>query len=137
AVAPGERHSRVASLSGGRRLGYADWGDPDGRPLLFFHGTPASRLAVEWADGSAAEHGIRLLSLDRPGHGLSDPAPGRSLLDWARDIDAFADALGLERFAVAGWSGGGPYVLACAYALTDRLADAVVLSGCGPLDSGV
>jgi pimeloyl-ACP methyl ester carboxylesterase len=115
-------------LPDGRGVGYADWGDPDGRPVLFFHGTPASRLAVEC--------GVRLLSLDRPGIGLSDPAPGRSLLDWARDVDAFADALGLDRFAIAGWSGGGPYVLACAYALSDRLTDAAVLSGCGPLDSG-
>jgi pimeloyl-ACP methyl ester carboxylesterase len=136
-VTPGERRSRRATLPGGRRIGYADWGDPDGRPLLFFHGTPASRLSVEWAEISAAERGVRLLSLDRPGHGLSDPAPGRSLLDWARDVDAFADALGLDRFAVAGWSGGGPYVLACAYALSDRLAGAAVLSGCGPLDTGV
>jgi pimeloyl-ACP methyl ester carboxylesterase len=123
-------------LPDGRGVGYADWGDPDGRPVLFFHGTPASRLAVEWAEVGAAERGVRLLSLDRPGIGLSDPAPGRSLLDWARDVDAFADALGLDRFAIAGWSGGGPYVLACAYALSDRLTDAAVLSGCGPLDSG-
>jgi pimeloyl-ACP methyl ester carboxylesterase len=136
-VTPGERSSRVATLSGGRRIGYADWGDPAGRPFLFFHGTPASRLAVDWADTDAAERGVRLLSLDRPGHGLSDPAPGRSLLDWTRDVDGFADALGLDRFAIAGWSGGGPYALACAYALRDRLTDAFVLSGCGPLDTGI
>jgi pimeloyl-ACP methyl ester carboxylesterase len=128
-----DRRSRTIALPDGRRLGYAEWGDPNGWPVLFFHGTPASRLGLEWADDIAAARGARLLSLDRPGHGLSDPAPGRALLDWARDVSAFADALALARFAVSGWSGGGPYVLACAFAIPERLTGAAVLSGCGPL----
>ena len=136
-VAREERLERTVALTDGRRLGYAEWGDPDGWPLLFFHGTPSSRLGLEWAEGPAVERGVRVLSLDRPGHGLSDPAPRRTLLGWTHDVAGFADALGLERFAVAGWSGGGPYVLACAYAIHDRLTGAGVLSGCGPLDTRV
>jgi pimeloyl-ACP methyl ester carboxylesterase len=134
-VARDDRHSRTVALPDGRRLGYAEWGVSQGWPMLFFHGTPSSRLGLEWAEGPAAAHGARVLSLDRPGHGLSDPAPGRTLLDWSRDVSAFADAVGLENFAVAGWSGGGPYVLACAAAIPERLTGAAVLSGCGPLDT--
>jgi pimeloyl-ACP methyl ester carboxylesterase len=130
-----DRRARTVALPGGRRLGYAEWGDPSGWPVLFFHGTPASRLGLEWAEESAVAHGARILSIDRPGHGLSDPAPGRTLLDWSRDVVGFADALELGQFAVAGWSGGGPYVLACAYAISERLTGAAVLSGCGPLDT--
>jgi pimeloyl-ACP methyl ester carboxylesterase len=116
-------------------LGYAEWGTASGWPLLFFHGTPSSRLGLEWAEDAAIAHGARVLSLDRPGHGLSDPAPRRTLLDWCRDVAAIADALDLDRFAVTGWSGGGPYVLACAFAMSERLTGAAVLSGCGPLDT--
>jgi pimeloyl-ACP methyl ester carboxylesterase len=134
-VACEDRRSQTVALPGGRRLGYAEWGDPLGWPVLFFHGTPSSRLGLDWAEDAAVAAGARLLSIDRPGHGLSDPAPGRTLLDWSRDVSAFADAVGLDRFAVAGWSGGGPYVLACAYAIPDRLTGAAVLSGCGPLDT--
>lgn len=130
-----DRRSRTIVLPDGRRLGYAEWGDPDGRPMLFFHGIPASRLGLEWAEDAALERGVRLLSLDRPGHGLSDPAPGRTLLGWSRDVVDFADLAGLSTFAIAGWSGGGPYVLACAMAIPERLTGAAVLSGCGPFDT--
>jgi pimeloyl-ACP methyl ester carboxylesterase len=116
----------------GRRIGYAEWGDPNGWPILFFHGTPSSRLGLDWVETTARTYGARILSLDRPGHGLSDPAPRRTLLGWSDDVSAFADALELKTFAVAGWSGGGPYVLACASAIPDRLTGAAVLSGCGP-----
>ena len=134
-VARDDRRSRTVALPDGRRLGYAEWGASQGWPLLFFHGTPSSRLGLEWAEDAALAHGVRVLSLDRPGHGLSDAAPGRTLLDWSLDVAGFADAIGLGNFAVAGWSYGGPYVLACAAAIPGRLTGAVVLSGCGPLDT--
>jgi pimeloyl-ACP methyl ester carboxylesterase len=130
-----DRRARTVSLPDGRRLGYAEWGAAAGWPVLFFHGTPSSRLGLEWAEDSALAHGARILSIDRPGHGLSDASPRRTLLDWTRDVSAFADALQLGPFAVSGWSGGGPYVLACAYAIPERLTGAVVLSGCGPLET--
>jgi pimeloyl-ACP methyl ester carboxylesterase len=130
-----DRRSRTVVLPDGRRLGYAEWGEPRGWPVLFFHGTPSSRLGLEWAEATAVDAGARVLSLDRPGHGLSDPAPRRTLLGWSRDVAAFADELGLSTFSVSGWSGGGPYVLACAFAIPERLTGAAVLSGCGPLDT--
>jgi pimeloyl-ACP methyl ester carboxylesterase len=101
-------------------LGYAEWGDPDGKPVLFFHGGAMSRLSsIGWSIVSSL--GVRLLSVERPGHGLSDPKPGWRLLDWPDDVAAFADRLGVGRFAVVGMSAGGPPALACGYALPDRV----------------
>jgi pimeloyl-ACP methyl ester carboxylesterase len=79
--------------------------------------------------------GARIITADRPGFGFSDPRPGRTLTDWARDVAELADALGIRRFFLAGVSGGGPYVLACAHALPDRVLRATVLGGAGPTDA--
>lgn len=125
---------RIFTLPDGRALGYAEWGDPEGAPVLYFHGTPASRLDPQCFPDAAAGAGVRLFSLDRPGMGLSSFQPGRTIADWPADVAAFADGKGLERFGVAGWSGGGPYVFACAWRLADRLTGAASAAGVGPLD---
>jgi pimeloyl-ACP methyl ester carboxylesterase len=124
----------VLRLSDGRRLGYADYGDRQGAPVLFFHGTPGSRRLARWADQAARRRGVRLIAPDRPGFGLSDFQAGRTLGAWPADVVELADALGIERFAVAGVSGGGPYVAACAWRIADRLTQAGIVSGIGPLD---
>lgn len=77
---------------------------------------------------------MRRITVDRPGVGFSDHQRGRTLLDWPDDVSALADALGLNTFAVLGTSGGGPYAAACGYALPDRVARVVLVSGLGPLD---
>src|SRR3954471_17322215 len=100
----GPRNNTI-TLPGGRRLGYAKYGDPDAMPVLYCHGFPSCRLEPSMLPVS----GIRLIALDRPGYGLSEPLPGRTLRDWPRDVAAAADALGLHRFAVVGVSGGAPY----------------------------
>jgi pimeloyl-ACP methyl ester carboxylesterase len=97
------------NLPDGRSLGYAEYGDPSGKPVLFFPGTPSSRL-LHPPEGPTASLGARLIVVERPGFGLSDFQPGRTLLDWPDDVVALADALDIERFAVAGLSAGGPYV---------------------------
>jgi pimeloyl-ACP methyl ester carboxylesterase len=127
--------ARMLQLSDGRRLAYAEYGDPQGLPVLFFHGTPGSRRIARWADAAARRRGIRLIAPDRPGFGLSDFQPGRTLGAWPGDVIELADALQIERFAVAGVSGGGPYVLACAWRLGSRLSHAGIVSGMGPLDA--
>jgi pimeloyl-ACP methyl ester carboxylesterase len=125
---------RMLHLPDGRRLAYAEWGDPAGRPLIAFHGTPGSRLMFAIGDAPARRLGIRLITPDRPGFGLSDRQPGRRIEDFAADVAALADALGLERFAVAGVSGGGPYALACAARLPpERLLRVGVVSGLAPV----
>jgi pimeloyl-ACP methyl ester carboxylesterase len=133
-AAAGEARSQVLRLADGRRLAFAEWGDPAGLPLIAFHGTPGSRLMFQIADAPARRQGVRLITPDRPGFGLSDLLPGRRIGDWAKDVAALADALGLERIAVAGISGGGPYALACAARLPpERLLRVGVVSGLGPV----
>ena len=122
------------TLPDGRTLGYAEYGDRDGWPLVFLHGFPGSRLAGGVLDEPARAGGVRVLAPERPGLGLSSPQPGRTLLDHAGDVRALADALGIDRFAVLGESGGGPYALGCAYVLPKRVESAAVVCGLGPVD---
>jgi pimeloyl-ACP methyl ester carboxylesterase len=123
----------VLRLRDGRVLGYAEQGAPAGVPVLFFHGRLGSRLSRH-PDGSIARRlGIRLITFDRPGIGLSAPQPKRRLVDWPRDIDEFADARGLDRFAVIGWSAGAPYALATAHELPDRVTRLGLVSPLTPL----
>jgi len=123
------------TLADGRMLGYAEYGDPNGRPLVFLHGFPGSRLAGAILDRAAHARGVRVLATDRPGLGLSSRQPGRTLLDTAQDVREFADTLRLGTFTVLGESGGGPYALACAHELTDVLQGALVVCGLGPATS--
>jgi pimeloyl-ACP methyl ester carboxylesterase len=115
-------------------LGYAEWGDHGGRPLLYFHGWPGSRLEGRLGDEAARAQGVRLIALDRPGMGLSDYQPRRALVDWPVDVSQVTAALGLDRFAVLGISGGGPYAAACAWKLSEQLAGAGIVSCLAPLD---
>jgi pimeloyl-ACP methyl ester carboxylesterase len=119
-------------LPDGRRLAYDEAGDPAGRPVLFFHGLAASRRVRHPDDGIAAALGVRLLTIDRPGIGDSDPLPRRRLLDWPADVATFASELGLDRFAVAGWSAGGPHALACGALLGTRVTRVGLLSSAPP-----
>lgn len=120
-------------LHDGRRLGYADYGEGDGAPVFAFHGTPGSRLMLRVADEPAKRLGIRLIAPDRPGFGLSNLQPGRTLVDWPDDLVQLADALGIRRFSVAGISGGGPYAAACAWKIAGRLDQVAIISGVGPV----
>lgn len=116
-------------LSDGRRLGFAEYGDPAGTPVLFFPGLPGSRLFRHPDDALTARLGIRLIVLDRPGIGLSDPAPKRTLLSWPNDVLGLARALGLDRFTVMGFGAGAAYALACAYQIPKRVTQVVIVSG--------
>ena len=116
-------HDSSVRLPDGRALAYAEWGDPAGRPVLLFHGMPGSRLSVPDPQAAVDEH-VRLVTADRPGMGRSDPQPGHAIRDWPPDVVALADALGLDRFGVVGWSAGTPYVFACAAATPERLTGA-------------
>jgi pimeloyl-ACP methyl ester carboxylesterase len=121
-------------LSNGRRLTFCEYGAADGTPAFFFHGWPGSRLDFAANQAAAAAAGVRVIAVDRPGIGGSDPQPRRTVLDWPADIAALADSLGLDRFAVFGFSFGGPYVRACAYALPGRVIRAGLVSCLGPID---
>jgi pimeloyl-ACP methyl ester carboxylesterase len=120
-------------LPDGRTLGFAEFGPPDGKPIFWFHGTPGARRQIPpEARVAAHERGVRLIGVDRPGIGDSTPHLYPSLTAWAHDIAAIADRLGIGRFGLIGLSGGGPYVLACAHALPERVVAGAILGGVAP-----
>jgi pimeloyl-ACP methyl ester carboxylesterase len=125
----------VLQLRDGRVLGYAEYGDPNGKPVFFFHGLPGSRRQRHPDASIAIELGARIITIDRPGYGLSDFQHGRKLLDWPDDVAQLATALNIDQFAAIGLSGGGPYLLSCAYKIPERITSATVISGMGPVDS--
>lgn len=121
-------------LKDGRNLGYAEYGDPRGKPVFYFHGLPGSRLEARLGSETGRRMGIRIIAVDRPGFGLSDFKPRRKMVDWAEDINELADFLELSRFSILGVSGGGPYAVVCARRMPERLARVGLVCGLGPCD---
>lgn len=114
-------------------IAWADGGDPRGYPVIGLHGTPGCRLS-RWSDDAVyAEAGTRYVTTDRAGYGLSTRHRGRSVAAEAADVLAVADALGFDRFAVVGGSGGGPHALACAALLAGRVERVACQSSLAPL----
>lgn len=127
------RAEGTVTLPDGRLLGYAEYGVPSGQPVLWFHGTPGAKRQIHPETRALARsHEVRLIAVERPGVGESTAHLYRSVAEFAADIAVLADALSVERFSVAGLSGGGPYALACAHELPDRVLAAAVLSGAAP-----
>jgi pimeloyl-ACP methyl ester carboxylesterase len=116
-----ERRERTVTARDGRALGVCEWGVPDGSPLFSLHGTPGSRLGRHHDPGVYERAGVRVITYDRPGYGISQRQPGRRVVDAVDDVAAIADALGLDRFAVTGGSGGAPHALACGARLGARV----------------
>ncbi|KWX68263.1 alpha/beta fold hydrolase [Mycobacterium sp. NAZ190054] len=122
-------------LPDGRRIGYAEFGDPSGPLVLWFHGTPGGRRQLPIVGRRAAEKlGLRVVLVERAGSGLSDPHRYDRIGDWATDMAQVADVLGADRLGVVGLSGGGPFALACAAmpVLAGRVAAVAVLGGVTP-----
>jgi pimeloyl-ACP methyl ester carboxylesterase len=115
---------RTLRLTDGRVLAYAEWGDLVGRPVILLHGSPGSRLMCP------DEAGVRLITMDRPGYGQSEPLP--RVLNFVEDLESLTDAL--EECAVIGWSGGGPYALACGWASAGRVSGIGLVASPGPRD---
>ena len=116
----------TVSVAPGRRMAWSEWGPADGPPVLFSPGAATSSL-LGFAAGAVERLGARLIAVDRPGLGGSDPAPGRTLLDTAADVRALVAALALERPAIIGFSQGAPLALACA--AVDAVSAVAVVSG--------
>ena len=121
--------THTVHLADGRALAWTEAGEHSGSPVFSFHGLPGSRFQRHPDGGIARSRGLRLIHVERPGFGLSSPRPGRTLAEWPRDVAALADALGIGRFAVLGISGGGPFALACASLLPERVSACVTLGG--------
>jgi pimeloyl-ACP methyl ester carboxylesterase len=125
----------LVTTADGRTLAVEDAGDPDGRPVMVHVGTPNSRHLYGRTVADATARGLRLISYDRPGYGESTPQPGRTMADTADDARAICAALGLDRLAMWGFSGGGPPLLACAALLPDLVAAAACLASLAPYDA--
>ncbi|TCP19497.1 pimeloyl-ACP methyl ester carboxylesterase [Scopulibacillus darangshiensis] len=123
----------LLTLRDSRRLSYAVYGDPNGVPVLLFHGTPGSRFDGKLVDEERLR-GIRLVVPERPGYGLSDSKDNRLLMDCIKDVAHLAEHLELDNFFVIGISGGSPYALACAEKMADQVIGVAVICGLGPLD---
>lgn len=123
----------LLTLSTGRKLGYAEYGDPKGVPLFFLHGWPSSRLQGEALDLIGKKRGLRVIAPDRPGIGLSEFQPKRVLLDWPDVFRELAASVGAEKFYLVGVSGGAPYCHVLAHAMPERILGVGVLCGAPPL----
>ncbi len=130
-VSSGPRNDKTIQFQDGRTLGYAEYGNADGKVLFYFHGHPSSRIEARFLAKQSVRAGIRLIGMDRPGMGLSSYVAGRSISDWPTDVERLADKLHIDRFSVVGFSGGGPYALACAQRIPERLITCGIISGVG------
>jgi pimeloyl-ACP methyl ester carboxylesterase len=134
---PVPRRVGETEVAPGRVLGWAEFGHPEGDPVLWFHGTPGARTQIPpTVDEAALQRGFRVISVERPGTGRSTDHRYHRIVDFAADVEVLADHLGLDRFAVVGLSGGGPYALAVAHELPDRVVVATLLGGLGPTRGG-
>lgn len=120
-------------LASRRSVCFAQYGAREGTPVVFFQGAPSSRINHP-PEPITTELGVRLVVIDRPGFGGSQPAPGRTLVGWAEEVAEVLDHLGIREFRVTGVSGGGPYALATAWRWPDRVRSASVCGGSGPLE---
>jgi pimeloyl-ACP methyl ester carboxylesterase len=116
----------------GRQVAVQVSGSPSGHPVFLMHGTPGSRVAPLPRPMILHGLGVRLITFDRPGYGYSDRLKSRQVADVVPDVEAIADALDVEQFAVLGRSGGGPHALACAALIPNRVTRAGALVSLAP-----
>ena len=124
---------RNVTLHDGRSLAYSEWGDLDGVPVVLLHGMPGSRSFCPDEDATEAAN-VRLITIDRPGYGLSDARPERTLLSWVADFVEFADLTDLPACPIVGWSSGGPYALACGFRAPERVRSIGLAASAAPVD---
>lgn len=115
-----------------RVLSYREYGDPNGTPLLYFHGYPSSSIEARFIDGAARERGLRVVAPDRPGIGNSSMSPNRSISQWPHDVGTLINRLGITRFAALGHGAGAPYAWVCGAAMSKRVSAIGVVSGATP-----
>jgi len=122
----------IMTLSNNRQIGYAEYGDPNGFAVFFFHGFPGSRLMTGDFDEIARIKHCRLIGIDRPGMGLSSPDQNHTLLSWTDDIKKLANHLNINTFSIIAHSGGAPYALACAHQIPKRVSHIALVSAMPP-----
>ena len=128
-----DRSNQTVTLRDGRKLGFADYGPQSGTPVMLFGGA-SGRYLKPCSDEVLEDSGVRLILVERPGYGLSDFQPERTLLDWPDDVAQLADHMELARFAVVAGSTGGPYGAVCGSKLSDRLTSLTLVSALASFD---
>ncbi len=127
------RYQGTFHLNDGRQLGYAEYGPATGRPLLWFHASPGAKWQIAPdAREDTYDRNIRIIAIERPGVGDSTLHLYDAIVEWARDVEEFCDAKGIDEFNVVGLSGGGPYALAVAHEMPERVSSAIILGSLAP-----
>jgi pimeloyl-ACP methyl ester carboxylesterase len=121
----------IIHLPDGRVVSYSEYGAKQGLPVIYLHGHPGSRFEAMPLHSDALKKNIRIIAPDRPGMGASTLVENRTMTDYADDITNMADNLHIDTFAVIGFSGGGPYALACAQRMPDQVLSCTIVSGVG------
>ena len=103
---------QVLVLPNGRKMDYLVSGADDGFPMVFIHGTPGAYLVDPTMRAACERKGIKLITMSRAGYGSSTRNKGRRVVDVVGDIQALLEHLGIDKCAVAGWSGGGKTLFA-------------------------
>jgi pimeloyl-ACP methyl ester carboxylesterase len=131
-----QKTNQTIKLYDGRIIGYHEFGDGNGKPLFYFHGSGAgSGYFARGLDTIASQNKIRIIAPDRPGIGLSDFQQDRTILDWSKDILQLAKSLNLTKFSIISESGGSVYALACAHEMPDRISSVSIVSGICPINA--
>ena len=127
---PTEQH---IILPGNRKLGFAEYGNPAGFPILYCHGSQSSRLEMHYNLSFAKEKELRILTVDRPGHGISDFNPAGTILSFAQDLKVLTEKLELASYSVVGMSAGSPFALGFSYLFPEKIHKTGIISGFAPL----
>ena len=127
-----EQDIKAIKLKDGRNLSYDEYGIPDGKPVIVFHGTPGSRFEGRLVHDAGVHQKVRCIAFDRPGIGLSDFKPHFNITDCQDDAIQLADYLNIDTFAVLGLSGGAPYAIAGALKNPERISKVALVSGVSP-----
>ncbi|NOQ70725.1 MAG: alpha/beta fold hydrolase [Crocinitomix sp.] len=121
-------------LKDGRKLGFAEYGNLKGYPIVYCHGSQSSRLEMHYDMSFAIENDLRIITIDRPGHGISDFNPDGTILDFAKDVKQLTEHLKIESFSAAGMSAGSPFALGIAYLFPRNVRKTAIISGFAPYD---
>lgn len=122
-------------LKDNRKLGLAEYGAIDGYPIVYCHGSQSSRFEIHYDLAFAIENDLRILTIDRPGHGISDFNPKGTILEFANDVKQLTEHLKIDSFSVVGMSAGAPFALGLAYLFPKNIEKAAVISGFAPYTS--
>ncbi len=127
--------SKHIVLNDSRKLGYEEFGDTNGFPIIYCHGSQSSRLEMHYDVSFATDNNLRIITIDRPGHGTSDFNPKGTILDFAKDVKQLTEYLRIDKFSVIGMSAGSPFALAIAYLFPENIHKTSIISGFAPYNS--